>query len=117
MAKDDVSVLEQLLERLPPQVLDSFTPDQRAALWVAANPTSWRRHPIHVRLSFPFFGDHFFLTVVGGMERRSEERVSRESQMFPMRTPGNLMFLLGLGTAFSVAAALSVLLVTSLIDL
>lgn len=115
-AKGDGSVLEQLLERLPPQILESFTPEQRAALWVAANPTSWRRHPIHIRLSFPFFGEFFFLTVVGGQERRSEERVSRETRMFPLRTSGNLLFLLGVGVAFSVAAALSVLLVSSVID-
>ena len=32
--------LEMLLDRIPPEVAETFTPAQRAALWSAVKPTS-----------------------------------------------------------------------------
>ena len=110
--------LETLLDRLPPEVMASFTPDQRAALWQASKPMSWRRHPINLRLSVPvpFAGLRYFITVVGGTERRSRDRVVRERLAFPLRTAGNLLFLLGIGAAFYVAAIASFFLFSTLIE-
>lgn len=108
--------LDGLMDRLPVEVINSFTPAQRAALWNAAKPTSWRRHPIHIRLSFPFVGGNIFLTVVGGLEKRSGERRARERRMFPLRTMGNILFLLGLGSAFYAAALAGIYLFSTLIE-
>lgn len=111
----DVS-FESLLDRVPPDVADSFTPEQRAALWNATKPISWRRHPINIRLSFPLVGGRYFITVVGGAEKRSEERRLRERHMFPLRTLGNILFLLGIGGAFYLAAVLAIVLFSNLIE-
>ena len=108
--------LEMLLDRVPPDVVRSFTEEQRAALFQAIKPASWRRHPINIRLTFPFMGNRFFVTVVGGMEKRSGERVSRERRMFPLRTAGNVLFLLGLGGAFYLAAVLGLVMFSNLIE-
>lgn len=108
--------LEMLLDRLPSEVVASFTPEQRAALWNAVKPTSWRRHPVHIRLSFPFIVGNFFLTVVGGMEKRSGERRTRERRMFPLRTMGNILFLLGLGGAFYAVAIIGLFVFSNLIE-
>jgi hypothetical protein len=108
--------LEMLLDRVPPEVVRSFTDEQRAALYQAIKPASWRRHPINIRLTFPFFSNRFFITVVGGSEKRSGERVGREKRMFPLRTAGNVLFLLGLGGAFYVAAVLGIFVFSNLIE-
>lgn len=108
--------LETLLDRVPPEIADSFTPEQRAALWNAAKPISWRRHPINIRLSFPMAGGRYFITVVGGGEKRSEERRLRERCMFPLRTMGNILFLLGVGGGFTLAAVLGLVLFSNLIE-
>jgi len=110
--------LESLLERLPPGVMDSFTPDQRAALWQAAKPMSWRRHPINLRVTavVPILNHRYFLTVVGGMEKRTSDRVFRERRLFPLRTAGNLLFLLGLGGAFYTAALVGIFMFSNLIE-
>lgn len=108
--------LEVLFDRIPADVADSFTPQQRAALWSAVKPVSWRRHPINIRLSFPVPGGRYFVTVVGGPERRSSERRDRERRMFPLRTTGNILFLLGLGGAFYLAAVLGIVLLSHLIE-
>lgn len=108
--------LEMLLDRIPPEVAESFTPEQRAALWNAVKPVTWRRHPVNIRLSFPIVGGRFFLTVVGGPEKRADQRRERERRMFPLRTMGNILFLLGVGGAFYVTAVLGIVLFSKLIE-
>lgn len=105
-----------LLDRIPPEVVETFSPAQRAALWSAVKPVSWRRHPVNIRLSFPIIGGRFFITVVGGPEKRAGERLSRERRMFPLRTAGNILFLLGIGGAFYLTAVLGIVLFSNLIE-
>ncbi|MBC7906860.1 MAG: hypothetical protein H7Y60_08960 [Rhodospirillaceae bacterium] len=108
--------LDMLMDRLPADVVASFTAAQRAALWTAVKPVSWRRHPINIRLSFPVLSNRYFVTVVGGAEKRADERLYRERRMFPLRTAGNIFFLLGIGGAFYVAALLGIVLFSTLIE-
>jgi hypothetical protein len=108
--------LEMLFDRIPPEVVESFSPAQRAALWSAVKPVSWRRHPVNIRLSFPIVGGRFFVTVVGGPEKRSLERRARERHMFPLRSLGNILFLLGLGGTFYAVAVLGLVLFSNLIE-
>lgn len=108
--------LEMLLDRVPAEVAESFTPPQRAALWNAVKPASWRRHPINIRLSFPVLGNRYFITVVGGVEKRSAERRNRERRMFPLRSAGNILFLLGIGGAFYLAAVLGIVLFSNFVE-
>jgi hypothetical protein len=90
--------LDALMERIPPEVMDSFTPDQRAALAQATSPIRWRHHPINLRVAvpMPFAGRRGFLTIVGGAEKRSPDRVARERDVYPVMTKGNMVFM-GLG--------------------
>ncbi|HLO77427.1 MAG TPA: hypothetical protein VK196_13305 [Magnetospirillum sp.] len=108
--------LETLLDRIPAEVAETFTPAQRAALWNAVKPVSWRRHPVNIRLSFPMIGGRFFVTVVGGQEKRANERRFRERRMFPLRTAGNILFLLGVGGAFYASAVLGIVLFSNLTE-
>jgi hypothetical protein len=89
----ETSVSNELLDRLPPEVLETFTPEQRAALWGAAKPSSWRHHPIDIRISLPFFGFRLFMTVISGLERRSFNRRRRDSRTHPFFTLSNVIFL------------------------
>ena len=103
---------EQLFARLPDDVLESLTPDQRAALWKAASGSTWRRYPVNIRLSLPLPGRRWFVTIVAGAERRDAERIDRERRLYRLRTPGNMLFIgivgvlglwLGLAAAIIVA--------------
>lgn len=107
---------EMLFDRIPAEVAGSFTDAQRAALYSAVKPTTWRRHPINIRLSFPFFGGRYFITVVGGPEKRGAERLHRERRMFPFRTMGNILFLLGVGGAFYLALAFGMVLMSGVVE-
>jgi len=98
----EVDVKNEILDRLPPEILDTFTPEQRAALWGAAKPSTWRRHPIDIRLSVPLLGSRLFLAIVSGVERRSPDRRRRDSQTHPLLTGSNIFFLI---VIFAVALA------------
>jgi hypothetical protein len=82
-----------LLSMLSEEVVDSFSPEQRAALWAASHAISWRRHPVNIRLSGAIpFGPRVFFTGVGGANRRSKSRNWREKRTYPFLTPGNVLF-------------------------
>ncbi len=108
--------LDELLANIPEAVIESFTPDQRAALWNAAKPVSWRKHPINIRITFPFVGGRYFVTIVGGFERRALDRIVRDRKMHPLRTAGNVLFMLGVGGAFYLAAVIGMFVFSNLIE-
>ena len=107
---------EMLLDRIPAEVAGTFTDAQWAALYSAVKPATWKRHPINIRMSFPFVGGRYFITVVGGPEKRGAERLAREHRMFPLRTLGNIMFLLGVGGAFSFATLAMMVLFSGIVE-
>jgi hypothetical protein len=104
------------LSKLPPALVDALDPEQRAALYAAINPVTWRRFPINIRLTFPLFTRRYFVTMVGGEERRTGERWRRDRALHPIRTFGNLLFILGIGGAFYLAAVLGIMLLSALIE-
>jgi hypothetical protein len=105
-----------LIDRLPADVAATLTDRQRAALWQAIKPMSWRRHPINIRLSLRLPGGRYFLTVVGGPEKRDDGRLSRERRMFPLRTVSNTLFVLGVAGAFYLIALATLFLLSTLIE-
>ncbi|CAA7614046.1 conserved hypothetical protein [Candidatus Terasakiella magnetica] len=113
---DEGGPLDTLLSNLPEDVIESFTPEQRAALWNAAKPVSWRKHPINIRITFPFVGGRYFVTIVGGFERRALDRIDRDRRMHPLRTAGNVLFMLGVGGAFYMAAVVGMFVFSNLIE-
>jgi len=115
-SSDGNGPLDALLANLPDAVIESFTAEQRAALWNAAKPVSWRKHPINIRITFPFVAGRYFVTIVGGFERRALDRINRDRHMHPLRTAGNILFMLGVGGAFYLAAVLGIFMFSNLIE-
>lgn len=61
------------------------------------------KHPINVRLTVPFPFGSFYLVILGGRERRSQERRHRERGRHPLWTIGNFLFFLTVGTLAGLA--------------
>ena len=74
----------------------------------------WKRHPVDIRFSLPFLGSWFYITVLSGPERRTDERRAEQRHHYPLRTAANVFFVLGAAAAFY-ALALVVLAFTSAI--
>ena len=89
-------IVDQFLDRMPSRMAGTFTGEQRAALYRALKAESWRNHPVNIRLSIPFFGKGFYLTLVAGREKRAKARLKRQKRIFPLHRLGNILFLLGL---------------------
>jgi len=113
----DETIYEMIMERLPPDVADSLTLDQKSALLSACKPVSWQRHPVNLRLTFPIGRERYFVTLVSGVERRSPERRVRDALIYPVMTGGNMLFLLGVGLALCAATVLAVVISSHLLHL
>lgn len=105
-----------LLSQLPDDIVDTFSAEQRAALWTASRAPTWRRYPVNIRWAFGAFGRRYFLTVVGGVDRRNDERRARESRLHPFRTASNLLFLAIAGVVFFTGAFFLLALVSALVE-
>ena len=82
-------------------------PDQAAPTSAAAGGRQGARewsadHPVNIRLSIPLGFGRYYLTIVGGKERRAPERRAAERLKHPLLTIGNVIVfavVLALGTA------------------
>lgn len=50
------------------------------------------RPPVNIRLSVPILRWRFYFAITGGQERRGTERLAAERRHHPLRTPGNVLF-------------------------
>lgn len=112
---EDHGRLERLLEKLEPDVRESFTAEQRKALREALRSGTWRRQSVDVRLSVPFLSTRLFVTVVAGKERRRRHRRKAERVFHPLATIGNAVFFTVVTLLISFAVIVAVLLYSSVI--
>lgn len=71
---------ERLLKRLPEEHRSALTDEQLRALALASIPSP-SNHSIEYRVSVPFLGRHYYLTVFAGREQRSLARLVAEGQL------------------------------------
>lgn len=71
---------ERLLKRLPEEHRRAFTAEQLHALALASIPPP-PNHQIEYRVSVPFFGKRFYVTLFVGRERRARSRLVAEGQL------------------------------------
>lgn len=93
--QDDITnPKHQLLnQRLDSDIVASLDDLQRDALALALEGAKWSKsHPLNIRLSLPWFKKRLYLTIVGGVEKRSPERLSEERESHPVRTFFNILF-------------------------
>lgn len=79
----------------------SSEPQRPTLTGTREDPTTWVSHPIDIRISVPFLHTRFYFTVVAGRERRPTHRRRTERKVFPILTFGNVFFVLGVTTLFT----------------
>lgn len=100
-------------ETIMPSVPAPGAPDPTTARVAAA----WaRHHPVNIRLSVPFFGRRFYLTIVSGGEKRDDARRDRDRHHYPVRTASNVFFFIGTGAAFYAVALVFMAFASSIIE-
>ncbi len=105
-----------LFERLPEWVVDTLSVEQKEAIHLAAEDPAWKRSPVDIRFTLPFFGRKFYVTVVSGAEKRSPDRRSEERHHYPLRTVANVFFFIGLATLFYMAAVIVLALQSAIVE-
>ncbi len=105
-----------LFERLPEWVMDTLSSEQKEAIHEAVENPTRKRPPVNIRFTVPFFKIKFYVTVVGGEEKRSAERRAQERHKYPLRTVANVFFFIGLGTLFYMLAVFLLALQSAIIE-
>lgn len=94
------------LDRLPPHILGGLSAEQRAAIAAASGDWKAGAHRVNLRVSLPMLPKRWYFTVLGGPERRTAARRKIERVRNPVRTAGNMAFIvLSAMTFYGVAAA------------
>ncbi len=86
-------LFDRLLEALQPEIRESLSEAQRTGLQEAFASATWRRKAVDIRVSLPFLTSRYFLTVIGGREKRGFGRRRAERIFHPLGTVGNVLFL------------------------
>lgn len=93
-----------LFARLSKGTLAALNRDQKEEIAKVINDPEWKRPPVNIRMSLPFFARRFFVTVIGGVEKRGPARRKHEAGRYPLRTIANIFFFVGIAMAFYIAA-------------
>lgn len=95
---------ETVFDRMPPWIVDTLTPEQKEAVYLAIRPPEWKFHPINIRLSIPVIRRRYYLTLVGGEDSRSAVRRQQERHRYPLRTAANILFVAAAGATLYMLA-------------
>jgi len=105
-----------LFQRLPEWVVDTLTPDQKEAIHRVIEDPAWKRPPVNIRFTLPVVHRQFYVTIVSGPERRSDERRGRDRHRYPLRTLANIFFFLGVATVFYVVALVALAFMSAIVE-
>ncbi|MCW9033225.1 MAG: hypothetical protein OQK35_01865 [Alphaproteobacteria bacterium] len=105
-----------LFDALPDDICQTLTPEQTEKLKATPAVQSWRDHPLDIRLHFPFIGDGYYLTIIGGRENRSNERRSSERHNYPLKTVANIFFFMGFGAILALITLVAMALQSAIIE-
>lgn len=106
----------RLLDRLPVEIAQGLTPEQKAAIAAVLTGRSGRSLPVNLRLSVPIFGWRLFFTVLAGHDQRSAERRANERARHPVHTAGNFLFVVAGAMVFYAVALVGFLLWSSVLE-
>ena len=86
--KDNAGGVTGFLERFSPEIRDTFTDQQIAAINEAFEPA---RHSINIRVSLPLPWGRRYFVLLSGNEKRNQKRVSLERNLNPLLTVKNVV--------------------------
>jgi len=106
-----------LNQRLGSDVVASLDDWQRSAVQEALDEKQWStKHPLNIRLTFPFIKKRYYLTVVGGQEKRNPQRQVEDRGNHPVRTFINVLFAIGVVSGATVLMLVLLALYSSIIE-
>ncbi|MEH2412291.1 hypothetical protein [Nostoc sp.] len=88
-------IFERLFSKISPKIADSFTDEQLKAIQRGFGSQAGSRHSLDIRVSVPIPGLRFYLVLLAGSERRSQQRLQNEKGRYPLFNAGNIIFLTG----------------------
>ncbi|MEH1922807.1 hypothetical protein [Nostoc sp.] len=86
---------DRLFAQINPQIASTFTDKQIEALKKAFSYNKSSPHFLDIRVSIPIPRLEFYLVLLAGSERRSQNRLRSEKGLYPFWTLSNSLFIIG----------------------
>ena len=96
MSKQD-PFIDGLAERLPDEVMASFTREQLDALKVAFGARQWGRHPVDLRGTLKLWSWRYYFVLLIGRNRRDLSRAQQDLSLSAKAAGISLFLLISLG--------------------
>lgn len=93
---------EQLFSQINPEIASTFTDKQIEALKRGFSYNKSSRHFLNIRVSIPIPRLGFYLVLLAGSERRSQNRLRSEKGLYPFWTLSNSLFVIGFLSILSI---------------
>jgi hypothetical protein len=81
--------VENFFKQIAPQIAQSFTIDQLAAIKLVYGGRAWGRHTIDMRFTIPFLWERFYVVFIAGRDKRAAARRAVDRKSHPLATFGN----------------------------
>lgn len=85
-------ILDDFLSQVSPEIAATFTQQQITAISKIYQNREWCEHTIDLRLSVLTKPISFYLVILAGEERRSQQRLQYQRSLYPVWTFGNVCF-------------------------
>ena len=96
MSKQD-PFIDGLAERLPDEVMATFTREQLDALKVAFGARQWGRHPVDLRGTLKWWGWRYYFVLLIGRNRRDLSRTQQDLSLSAKAAGISIFLLISLG--------------------
>ncbi|NMG06984.1 hypothetical protein [Brasilonema sp. UFV-L1] len=87
--------LKQLLAKIPQEIIDTFTEEERKTIQKAFGRHTLTRHPLDLKVSIPIPGLNFYLVLLADPEGRFKQRLQSQKSLYFLWNPSNIMFIIG----------------------
>ncbi|KMT64461.1 hypothetical protein [Catenovulum maritimum] len=108
------AAMQQILQRMPNEVAESFTDEQLLHLKIALGARKWSRHKLDLRGTFglPFSSTHYYYVLLCGKNirelSRAEAQMSRAIKALILLATISLSLMLGLCFLYVIKSALGI---------
>lgn len=112
----DATIHERFFQRLPADVADGLTAEQRTAISAALAAEPKTAPWVSIRFAMPAPVGRWFMNVFLGRERRSRDRLKRDRAARPLTSFGNVLLIAAGIAVFSVLSVIALLLYLPLLE-
>ncbi|MFK5986465.1 MAG: 3-phosphoshikimate 1-carboxyvinyltransferase [Pseudomonadota bacterium] len=99
-----------VMSKFPKSIRESFNDEQIKAIVKVSKDSDWKRHPVDIRFTIPFFTKRFYVVFIAGKSKRENKRhqnkIIRRLEVLLLSFFLTALFFLFIGLLYIIKSAL-----------